>query len=97
MDGVVPRLAVAIHPDERELQFKETLSFHARHVDHQRRFALAGLVVGAAGLFVGLAGVGAVIVMLPLKQTVVKFVEVDSSTGWIGAGPWCSRRAQDVQ
>ena len=84
MDGVVPHFSVAIHPDEREQQYKETLSFHAKHVDHQRRLSVASLVVGAAGLIVGLAGVGAVIVMLPLKQTVVKFVEVDSSTGWIG-------------
>ena len=84
MDSLVPHFSVAIHPDEREHQFKETLSFHAKHVDHQRRLGVASLVVGAAGLIVGLAGVGAVIVMLPLKQTVVKFVTVDSSTGWVG-------------
>ena len=84
MDSLVPHFSAAIHPSEREQQFRETLSFHAKHVDHQRRLGVASLVVGAAGLIVGLAGVGAVIVMLPLKQTVVKFVAVDSSTGWVG-------------
>lgn len=83
MDGVAHH-AVAIHPDDREAQFKETLSFHAAEAKLRRAFNRTGWIVGAAGLLVGLAGVGTVAVMLPLKQTVVKFVEVDSSTGWVG-------------
>ena len=73
-----------IHPDDRELQFKEVLSFHASEKVLQRRFNRAGWIVGTIGAALGLAGVGAVVVLLPLKQTTVKWIEVDSSTGWVG-------------
>ena len=76
MDGGVPHFSVAIHPDDREQQFKETLSFHAKHVAHQRRLGVAGLVVGAAGL-IGSAAVGCQLVgfgrlMHQIIETVAK-------------------------
>ena len=73
-----------IHSDDRELQFKEVLSFHASEKVLQRRFNRAGWIAGTIGAVLGLAGVGAVVVLLPLKQTVVKWIEVDTSTGWVG-------------
>jgi type IV secretory pathway component VirB8 len=73
-----------IHSDDRELQFKEVLSFHASEKVLQRRFNRAGWIVGTIGAVLGLAGVGAVVILLPLKQTVVKWIEVDTSTGWVG-------------
>jgi len=84
MDGVVPHEASAIHPDAREEQFKETLSFHAQRVKDSRRAGRAGWFAGVIGMTAGMAGCVAVVMMLPLKQTVVRFVEVDRSTGWSG-------------
>ena len=86
-----------IHPDDRELQFKEVLSFHASEKVLQRRFNRAGWIVGTIGAALGLAGVGAVVVLLPLKQTTVKWVEVDTSTGWVGEAAGADGCAQDVQ
>ena len=76
--------AVPVHPDERERLFKETLSFHAAEKVLQRRFNRAGWIVGSIGALLGLAAVAAVVVLLPLKQTTVKWIEVDSATGWVG-------------
>jgi len=76
--------AVPVHPDQRERLFKETLSFHAAEKVLQRRFNRAGWIAGSVGALLGLAGVAAVVVLLPLKQTTVKWIEVDSATGWVG-------------
>lgn len=48
-----------------------------------------GLIVGFSGMMIGLAGIGLAASLLPLKQTVVRYVTVSEQTGEIAeaAGP----------
>ena len=84
MDGLTPHLAGPIDPASRETQYKESLSFYGQKQRDWRLFGIAGLVVGLAGLVAASSEGVAIAVMMPLKQTVVRWIEVDSATGWHG-------------
>lgn len=84
MDGLTPHHARPLAPDERDAQYKETLSFHGQRATDWKRFGYMGIIIGSVGMLLGTASMVAVGIMLPLKQTTVRFVEVDSATGWVG-------------
>ncbi|EBP3482414.1 type IV secretion system protein [Salmonella enterica subsp. enterica] len=59
----------------------ESRSFEQREIDRDKRAAKAGFVVGGAGLLIAVLAVAAILVMLPLKETIVELVTVDNHTG----------------
>lgn len=77
--------ASEIAPEEREKLYKLTKSYH------RAMRALRGLMYkiygafGALGMVAAAAEALAIMMMLPLKQTVPVFYEVDKQTGWIGS------------
>lgn len=84
MEAIPAWQAGTISPEDREILFKETESFHALERAMRRRVGMAGWIVGGVGAAIALMSITAILVLLPLKQTTVKFVEVDTSTGWVG-------------
>lgn len=56
-------------------------TFEQRTIDADKRARKAGFMVGAAGILLAIMAVGAVIIMLPLKQTKVELYSVDNHTG----------------
>lgn len=56
-------------------------SFEQHMSDRDKHTAKAGFIVGGAGLLAAILALVAVILMLPLKQTVVELYTVDNHTG----------------
>jgi type IV secretory pathway component VirB8 len=81
---IEPAHTQQLHPDDREFQYRETLDFAQAERRLRRRVGMAGWIVGGVGATIGLVSVCSLIVILPLKTTEVRFVEVDTSTGWVG-------------
>lgn len=59
----------------------EAKDFEQTGIEREKRIKKASFTVGVLGLLVGLLGVAAVIVMLPLKRTDVELYIVDNVTG----------------
>ncbi|QDY44474.1 virB8 family protein [Candidatus Pantoea soli] len=59
----------------------EAKDFEQTGIEREKRIKKASFTVGVLGLLIGLLGVVAVIVMLPLKRTEVELYTVDNNTG----------------
>ncbi|EAV4784180.1 type IV secretion system protein [Salmonella enterica] len=65
---------------ERKL-IAESRTFEQQMIERDKRATKAGFVVGGVGLLIAVLALVAVVVMLPLKQTIVELVTVDNHTG----------------
>ncbi|MGL5384327.1 MAG: virB8 family protein [Serratia sp. (in: enterobacteria)] len=59
----------------------ESRNFEQHMIDRDKRATRAGFAVGSVGLLIAVLAVGAVVVMLPLKQTDVELYTVDNHIG----------------
>ncbi|MCX8963392.1 type IV secretion system protein [Erwinia psidii] len=59
----------------------ESRTFEQQMIERDKRATKAGFVVGGVGLLLAVLAVSAVLVMLPLKQTIVELVTVDVQSG----------------
>ena len=69
--------AKAEHLRQAETRFDEMLCYG-------RSYRRMGFLVGAAGLLIGIAGIGMAATLFPLKQTVVRYAVVNETTGEVG-------------
>lgn len=67
---------------EKEL-IASSRNFEQSNIDHQRRTSKAGFIVGGAGLVIGILAVIAIVIMLPLKQTIIELYAIDTPSGRI--------------
>ncbi|HCJ5524767.1 TPA: type IV secretion system protein [Klebsiella pneumoniae] len=56
-------------------------TFEQQMIERDKRAMKAGFITGGAGLLIAVLGLIAVVVMLPLKQTVIELYTVDNHTG----------------
>lgn len=59
----------------------DSRTFEQQMIERDKRATKAGFMVGGAGLLTALLALIAVVLMLPLKQTVVELYTVDNHTG----------------
>jgi type IV secretion system protein VirB8 len=74
----------ALVPDDAELlkeYFRKTQSYQESEAHNARRFGWFGIAVGVTGALIGLAGVGAVVALTPLKTVVPIVFRVDRTSG----------------
>ncbi len=75
--------AVSLHPDVRDIQYKETRSFRQLSERLRKHYTLTGYVL-AGGFFLLLAGSETRHTLYPLTVHDVIYIDHDRSTGWIG-------------
>jgi type IV secretion system protein VirB8 len=76
--------ASAMPAAEREAHFAAVRSYEANLSRIGRAYRRSGTLFGMMGLVVGLSGMIAAASLFPLKQTTIRFIEVDRSTGYVG-------------
>lgn len=59
----------------------DSRTFEQQMIERDKRATKAGFMVGGAGLLIAALALIAVVLMLPLKQTVVELYAVDNHTG----------------
>jgi type IV secretion system protein VirB8 len=59
----------------------DSRTFEQQMIERDKRATKAGFMVGGAGLLIAALALIAVVLMLPLKQTVVELYTVDNHTG----------------
>src|SRR4051794_10696783 len=82
---VLPWRARPLTVEEKHAHFAEARSYAAEMAAMARAARRAGGIVGSVGVMVGVIGVVCAATAFPLKHTEVQFIEVDRSTGYVGA------------
>ena len=59
----------------------DSRTFEQQMIERDKRATKAGFMVGGAGLLTAMLALIALVLMLPLKQTVVELYTVDNHTG----------------
>jgi type IV secretion system protein VirB8 len=84
MNEMVHWRARSANASESDALFADTLSFAGEVRRNEKLIRRAAWCAGGLGLFVGVAGMVCAASLFPLKRTEVRFVTVDSSTGFVG-------------
>ena len=84
MNEMVRWRARSASASESDALFADTLSFAGEVRRNEKLMRRAAWCAGGLGLFVGVAGMVCAASLFPLKRTEVRFVTVDSSTGFVG-------------
>lgn len=71
-------------PEQRQQLYEQAHSFDTEMSRSRDAIRLGGYIVGAAGTLIGVCGMVAVAVLLPLKQTTVQFVPWNTEVGLVG-------------
>lgn len=72
---------IAADPQVLDAYFAQVQSYEASERARDRKTARAGFMIGAIGAVIGLAGVGAVAALTPLKTVIPVVFRVDKTTG----------------
>lgn len=80
-EGAFQARPVPADPAAVAAYFEKVRSYEADRLRWAGRTARVGFIVGAAGLLVGLAGMGTVAALVPLKEVVPLVFRVDNATG----------------
>ena len=72
---------VPADPELTAAYFRKVASYEANRLRSAERRARLGLVLGAVGVVVGLAGIGTAAALAPLKTVVPLVIRVDNATG----------------